>query len=176
MNNEINLMPGKISHTSPNLRKRIILQRISIGLMFIISFLSITLFILIALSPLPSLKQREREEIKRLELFNAMIVKLHRTKDKINQINKILKLRPIYAETISAVSGLLPENVDIEEVHLNNKALSLTIESTSLLSLDQLLERLTPESGKTGPYKKITLVSIKKDFEIGKFVMTIELI
>lgn len=176
MNNEINLMPEARKQTSPVFKKRILLRRISIVLMFFISFLSITLFILIALSPLPSLKQREEDETKRMSFFNEMIIKFRMTKSRINDIAKLLEVRPVYADTINSISNYLPDNAEIIEVHLNEKALSLSIASVSLASLDSFLEKLTAKDNISKNFKKITLVSLKKDFEKGQFVLTIKLI
>ncbi len=176
MNNEINLMPEKAKHTASNLKKHYVVHYVAIGLLFIISFSSVVLFMLIALSPLPSLVQREKDETKRLSFFSEMIVKLQFTKNRVNHVNDILKLRPDYSESIDKIKNQLSENAVIEEIHLSEKVLSVTIVSPSLSVLDQFITHLTEENAISKYYKKITLVSLHKDFEKGRFVMTLELI
>ena len=175
MLNEINLLPGKTKHTSPLLKKRAMLHFIAIGALFTVSFSSIVLFILIALSPLPSLQQREKSEMRRLSFFSEMILKIQLTKERLTNVDNILQKRPVYSKSLKSIKDILPQGAIIEGVSLNEKALSITITSSSLSSLDKFIKTITEKESDNVNYKKIILVSIEQNFEKGKYVLTLEL-
>jgi hypothetical protein len=176
MSDEINLLPGKTKQTSSLLKKRETLRIIAIGSLFAVSFLSIILFMLIALSPLPSLRQREKDEGKRLSFFNDMIVKILLTNDRLTQIKHIFQTRPVYSQPIDVVRKLIPPNAAIEEIHLDNKIVSITISSTSLSPLDEFIRALVSYNTSSRLFRKITLVSLLQNFDKGKYMLTFKLI
>lgn len=176
MNNEINLLPDKTKQASRFLKKREMLHMTSIGILFLVSFLSITLFILIALSPLPSLRQREKDEAKRLSFFNEMIVKILLTKDRITQIKRLFETRLVYSNTLEIVKKHLPPNVLIEEIHTDQKTILVTVTSNSLSPLDQFIGDIVQFNRNEKTFKKIKLISLEQDFEKGKFILTLELV
>lgn len=176
MNEEINLLPGKTKLTSSVLRKRQILHSIALGLLFVVSFLSVTLFILIALSPLPSLREREQEEYKRLTFYNEMIVKLLLTKDRIVNIQDVLKTRSVYSATLQDMGMKVPAGVTMDEVYLENNTLLVTLSSSSLVQIDQFLETLLESYRDSKIFKTIKLVSLQQDFKKGLYKITLEFI
>ena len=176
MNNQINLQLGK-TKSSPSLaKKRAFFHTISISLLFGFAFFSIVLFILISLSPLPSLQEREKVETKRLSFFKDTIVKINLTKERIDNVDKILRDRPTYSQSLLTIKSLLPTEAAINEIHLNDKNLTFTITSKSLLPLDTFLNSLKMESEKGEKFKKITIVTLEKNLDKEVYILVLKLV
>lgn len=176
MSNEINLLLGRKTQPPSFLKRRFLFHSLALGLMFIVSFASVVIFILIALTPLPSLKEREKDEMKRLSFYNEMIGELILTKDRLTEVNHILKKRPTYSLTLETVRKLLPASVSMDETHVNEKVLSLTVSSTSLISLDSFLDQLTMTNSDLKLFRSIKLVSILYNLDKSKYTLTLEVI
>jgi hypothetical protein len=175
MNTEINLLPGRKKHATVLLKKRKTLEIIAVSILFMVSFLSVTLFMFIALSPLPSLRQREKDEIKKMGYFNEMIVKVIYTKNRLTNITQILQKRASIADSVTVVKDMLPENAEIDEIHLDAKKVSITIISTTLSTFDQFLGDFVRMNNETKRFKKVSVMSVMQDFEKGHYALTIDL-
>lgn len=164
MNKGINLLGSKKkSNTAPALKKLRLLRLIAICMLFIVSASSITLFILISLTPLPKLKEQERISQINLSHFSSDITKLQVLKDRLNSISNILSKRPSYDKKIDLIKSNLPHEITIKSLSLEKNSISLEISSQSLLLLDTFLNKLISDSGKDKDFSKITITSLSKE-------------
>lgn len=176
MNDQVNLLDRKAKHASPLTKKRAIFHLFAVGSLFVFAFFSIVLFILIALSPLPSLQEREKTETRRLSFFKDLILKINLTKDRINNVDKILSERPTYAKSLQIIKSIIPPEAAIKEIHLNDKTLTFTISSNSLIPLDTFLNSLKIEGEKEERFKKITIVTLEQNFDKREYILVVKVV
>ncbi len=176
MNDQVNLLIGKTKRTSQLTKKRDIFHFIAVGSLFAFAFFSVALFILIALSPLPSLQEREKIETKRLSFFKDLMLKINLTKDRVNNVDKILRERPTYSSSLQAIKSILPPETTMKEIHLSDKTLTFTVTSNSLVPLDVFLTSLKTKWESEENFKTITIVGLEQNFDKGEYVLVVKLV
>jgi hypothetical protein len=175
MKNQIDLMKNS-SHVLKR-DNHYLLHWLSVGLLFFVSFSAITLFILIALSPLPSLLERESDQVKKLSVYSDSIVKLDLTKKRIGFARQILSERSKYHESIAVIAEILPAGSEITGVEVDEKkALLLTVSATSLMPHELLTESLLRINNEEKVFKKITLESGSYDNDDNNYLLKLKLI
>lgn len=175
MINEINLLHGSTSRKNKLLSKLAAIRMVSMSFLFVISFSSIVLFILIALSPLPSLQQREIEEARTLATFDKKIVKILLTKERLTNAGKILQTRNVRAETLQKLAAQVPGDLTVNSIKLLGKKIEMSVTSKSLANLDTFTANVTEFNKREKRFKKIMLASLILDADSGKYVLSIEL-
>jgi hypothetical protein len=175
MSNEINLLRGSKSHKNTLLNKLSVIRMFSLSFLFLVSFSSIVLFISIALSPLPSLQKRETDEAKSLSLFNEKIVKILLTKERVANITKILKNRPVYTETLRHITAQVPSDLAIDSVKIVGSKIEMNISSSSLGNLDTVTENIKEMNLKEKRFRKIILTGLTLDSNSSRYVVSFEL-
>lgn len=175
MSTEINLLRGKKSRRNALLNKLAMLRMVSLSFLFIVSFSSIVLFMLIALSPLPSLQQRESEESKTMSFFDQKIAKILLTKERITHINGIIKTRPAYAETLQHIRAQVPEDLVVDSVKLVGNKIEVNVSGKTLEKLDSFSTNILKMNGKEKRFKRIMLTGLTLDTDTGRYVMSLEL-
>lgn len=177
MNTKINLIKNEkqeINYTF--IKQAALLHIIAVGMLFVVSFLSVLLFILITLSPLPSLRQREKNESKQLSYFSDSMAKVLLTDDRLTEIKTLLSKRSTYSKIVNPVKSLLPGNTLLEEIRLDNKKAYLTITSPTLEPLNTTVDQLSKLNSSSRQFKQITISSLYHDFEKNKYYLILELI
>lgn len=175
MNSEINLLPNSFQRNAVLTKRLLTLRLIAMVILFMVSFFSIALFISISLSPLPGLREREKEESTRLSFFSDIIVKIHLTKERLIQISGILKERTNFGSSISALQEQLPSDAVIDSVGLSENKLFVTATSKSLLPLDTFIKNILSINSTRKIFSTITLVSMVFDQEKQQYKMVMQL-
>ena len=175
MSIEINLIHGSKSRKNTLLNKIAAIRVFSLSFLFIVSFSSIVLFMLIALSPLPSLQQREKEEAKTLSLFNEKIVKVLLTKERVNHITTVLNTRPVYAETLQKMTAQVPGDIVVDSVKVVGSKIEMNVSSGTLVNLDMFQANMLQLNKKEKRFKKIILTGLTLDADTGKYILSLEL-
>ena len=164
MNKGINLLGSKKkSNIAPAVKKLKLLRLIAVCMLFIVTAFSITLFILIALTPLPKLKEQERISQTNLLNFSADITKLQVVNDRLASISDVLSKRPTYDKKIDLIKSNLPREITIRSLTIEKNSISLDVSSQSLLFLDTFLNKLISDSGKDKDFSQIKLTSLSRE-------------
>lgn len=176
MNNGINLLDYKnrIEVQKNNLQYRK-LRMVSIGLLFTVSTFSVMIFILIALSPLPQLNNQYKTASFNLSNSIADIVKLGLVSERTENIEKIINKRSSYDKIIENLQRKLPGDVEVESLRVNEKDVSLTVVSSSLLRIDDFLNALLIKDNSSEKLPKIVLTKLTIDSEKNKFLANIKI-
>src|SRR5215469_8948196 len=94
MNERINLLePNKDTGASVFLKRLQSMRVVTIGILFLVSATSVMLFILVAISPLPTLQKQLASLEATLAQSKSNIVKLAVVSDQANTANAIVKMR-----------------------------------------------------------------------------------
>lgn len=160
MNNSINLIDykGKLN-TESHVKNQKPLRIIAVGLLFIVSASSIIFFILIAFSPLPTLKRQSEKTAFTLSLSNNDIIKQEIIKKRLGNIKGIIEKRSNFDKLLEYLQNKLPSGVAIDSLFINKGNLSITLASKSLQPIDSFLDALTQEESVT-KFSKVSLTSL----------------
>lgn len=176
MSTEINLLKNRVRAKSSFLTQVLALRAFSLTFLFVVSFSSIILFILVALSPLPDLQEQEKEEIKKLSLFQSRMAKVLFTKERVGHIHTLLQTRPVYAETLQSLEEQLPNEASVDTLHLDKKTVTVSVSSSSLGTLDQFAKDIMKLQTEKKRFSKITLSSLYLNPDNGRYVLDMELL
>lgn len=175
MNNEINLLHTTKKKTNTLLSKLAAIRMFSLSFLFLISFASISLFILIALSPLPSLQQRESDEAKTQSLFHDKVAKILLTKERIADISMILKTRPVIADTLQRLVAQVPDDFTVGNVKFDGEKVEFTVSTSSLAGVDALTANVVAFNKKEKKFSKVTLTGLSLNTDNGQYVVSFAL-
>ncbi len=172
MNNDINLLPSRKSPTRQDSRQLQILRMTAGGLLLIIVTLSVGLFLITALSPLPRLKEEEAALSAELDSVRDKIVRYGVTLSRLDDIDAYVTQRKKYPETLENMQGLVSEEVTVSGIKLEEQLVTLTVSSPSLQSMNDMITSLKFRSEGETLFKNFALSDLKfngteNDYTVG---------
>lgn len=135
---DINLVTNKDS-SSQSKSKLNKFRTISYLLLFIVTVISIFMFILNIRYSLNSVVQKQQSVKNDLSIYNDNIVKLIFLNLRLQDIKSIYSGRTNYQETLDAYLSALPPDITIDNFKIINNEFTFTVNSSSLLSLNDYL-------------------------------------
>ncbi len=176
MSEGINLLePNKNTRPAVFLQRLQTMRVITIGLLFIISVSSVILFILVTLSPLPALQRQEQYLRQTLSASKNDIVKLAIVNGQTTSIEKLLTERKSLDQPLSLVQNKLSSDIVESQIQADNTNIVVTVESSSLQSLDTFLNGLVGYVQEKKAFSKATLVDLTEDATSNKYSVTVQL-
>lgn len=177
MNSGINLLEKKKASIGLlHYQKLRLLRLIAVGLLFLVSTLSIILFLLISFSPLPQLKRQEEQALSTLSQYHPDIAKLYLVNERTDVINNIITKRKYLDKTIGGIQTMLPTGVKVDALSINNNTVSLSVSSGSLELLDIFINSLLNSVQEKKDFSKVTLTSLSVDNQKDLFLITVSLV
>lgn len=176
MNEGINLLESNKKNTSAAFVRQLQTMRtLVIGLLFIVSVSSVILFILIALSPLPTLQNQEQSLQQSLTLSKNDIVKLDLIKERTTSISQFLDKRKKLDQTIQVIESKFTGDATVTAIESTNIGTTVTVESSSLQDLDNFLNGLIVLVQQKKSFSKVTLVDLATDQTNNKYEAIVRL-
>lgn len=176
MSKSINLLGLGTNISIPKVSQKIrILRLCALVFLFFISGVSIILFLLIALSPLPTLQKKEQDVLVQLSQYHTGMAQLLLVNDRMKHSEIILSKRPAYDHTLDTIQERMPSDVAISSLTITKKEASITVASSSLDSLDTFLNNLISATEEKKDFSKVVLTKFFSDEENGAFGLTITL-
>lgn len=157
MNNEINLLPNRKGLTRKNSRQLEILRFTAGGLLLFVAAISIGLFLITALSPLPKLKEEEADLSAQLDAVRLKVVRYGVTLSRLDDIDAYVTQRKKYPEALDNMQGIASEDITVSGVKLEEQLVTLTVSSQSLKSMNDMITSLKFRSEGETLYKNFTL-------------------
>jgi hypothetical protein len=177
MNSRINLL-GQKKQTldTATARKIKVFRTIAMVMLFGVSALSIILFILIAVSPLPALKIQEQQSRDTLANYHPDIAKLALVDDRLRTAVQVLNKRPNFDKMFDTVKEKMPSGIVTTGVSIDGNSISLTVSSPSLSLLDTFLNNLMTAAENKRDFSKVTLASLYLSDDQTSYIMTVTLV
>ena len=176
MNEGINLLnPHKESTPVAFVHRIRIMRIITIGLLFTVSVSAIILFILVALSPLPALQNQEQSLRQTLSQSKNDIVKLTLVNERTSAIDTVLNKRKQLDQVLALIQSTLTGNATVTAIQGDEKSMTLTVESSSLQTLDAFLNGLIGFVQEKKALSRVILVDLTTDEANNQYAVTVHI-
>lgn len=176
MNNAINLLPKtketKTVHHSSRIK---VVRALAMGSLFLVVIFSIVLFILVNFSPLPSLQEEEQERLTEFSRSRPKMAKIVLMNDRLGDISKILKKRTYYNLAIDQMQAELPVDARIDMLKIDKQAISVTVTSGSLLSLENFLENISKLTEQKKFIGQLTLSKLTANTQNAQYSLSLDM-
>ena len=173
--NSINLLKSKQTGRREREEKLLRMLRIASGIsLFIVSFFALVLFILNKTSTLPNLKSQEASYVLNLSSFNTKRAKFLLAEKRVQEIAGILDKRFRFDDAVSTILQKVPADISIKTFALSRKNVTMTMSSSSLRSIDMLLESFAAMTEKKDLFSKITLDGLSADPKSGQYTISLQ--
>ncbi len=176
MNEGINLLePNKKSSSVVILKHLQTTRIIVVSLLFLVSAFSVILFILVAISPLPTLKNQEQSlELNLLQSKND-IAKLALINDRTDGISHFLAKRQMLDQTLGVIESKLSGNSVVSAIQTNSSSIVVTVDSNSLQDLDNFINGLIVLVQQKKDFSQVTLVDLANNQSTNEYEITVKL-
>lgn len=151
------------------------LRLLAVVLLFGVSVSSMILFLLIALSPLPTLKKQESTSLFTLAQFHTDMARLALLNERVENISKIIEKRTDYNKVIDELRNKLPSDSTITGLDIGKKTVSVTVTSQSLASIDAFLSSVIADTGINKSFTHANLNTLSLDPARGTYLLTLDL-
>ncbi len=170
MSKSINLLGIEKQVSAKRISQKIkVLRTIAVSILFLVSGLSIVLFLLIELSPLPTLQKQEQDELAKIAQYHSDIAKYLLIKERLKSSETILAKRSNYDQGLNKIEAKIPEGASITAMKMNRDEFTITVTSTSLTQLDIFLNSLIDAAKKKQDFSKVTLKKFITSQDNGSF-------
>ena len=133
------------------------------------------LFLLITLSPLPALKQKESTSLNALSKYHPDIAKTIILNERMSSITTLMSKRVATNSVIDSVQSKMPAGMSFVNLSIAHKTVQVTSESNSLSLIDTFVNKLVEDSGANKKFVKVTMNSIQYDDQRNRFILQVEL-
>lgn len=174
MNKEINLLSGKRNNRFNEYRALRTARTIAVVFLVIVVVLSLVSFSLNRNSQITATEQQKKIVSSQLFVSQSKIITFLLLKARLHQIDQLFTSHNAFGKILSDIIISLPADVNVDACTINQKKLSVTLSSPSLLSLQLVIDSVTDKLHKKQFFKKITISSLTADPKIGKYILFID--
>lgn len=161
MNNGINLVVKRIDPEVEALQKKIkVFRTIAVVMLTCITLASGVLFVMIAASPLPQLRQEEQRLFASLNESNSTIQRSILIDKQLEHVDSILTSRSELPVTMREILSNTPPSLTIISYTATDDQFEVTIQATSLSEIDSFFNSLRVLAEQEKIYRNITLETL----------------
>lgn len=121
---------------------------------------SIILFILLQASPISSLREEQEQLSAALNTQNQKIQNEILINNQLDYVGEILGSRSDLSDIMSVILSVLPPTISISSYQSANGIIEMTLQSSSLIDLENFFDQITALSQAGDVYKKIIVSNI----------------
>lgn len=174
MNRDINLIQGENKTNISRKNKTVILRWISLVFLFFVAFFSILLFILSSRLSIKDVKNSEAQTLQKILVLKDKSAKYNLLNDRLKIIVNILNTRAKYTVTLNTILEQMPPNVLMKSLVLDKNDISLSANSSSLLSLNSFLNNMTKITLEKHVIKDISIEGLTVDKQTGTYSLSLK--
>lgn len=163
MNANINLLLHTDEESLKRKRRIKILNFVAVAALLGVGLISLSLFILIQAANSESIKKQQEDVLGKASQFQSRQAKLFILNNRVENIEKILKIRKDIAKTMRGLLTKIPGNLSIDDFEVDDKSVIITGQSKSLSAIGEFINNLTDMVHKKEIIKSLTLNSLSLD-------------
>lgn len=178
MNEHVNLLSNTGGRNYASIITKLrILRLIAISGLFLIGAFSIMLFLIIAFSPLPRLRQEEQRYIADLKTGENRVKmdKYYFINSRLRDIDKLLSQRPNIVASYELIEHSFTPTTTVNFLDITDTAITLNVSSPNLADVEQAIEKLQQQVKNNKRIKSLTLSSISFDAKQNAYEMIVTL-
>jgi len=130
---------------------------IGVGLTSLIIFISIQV-----INP-ESIRREQEGVLRKMSQFQSRQTKLFVLSNRVENIDKILKIRKNFAKIMSGLLAKIPSNLSIDDFEVDDKSVIIAGQSKSLFTIGEFINNLTDMVREKQIIKSLTLNSLTLD-------------
>lgn len=163
MSTDINLLL-RTDEESLKRKKRIkILNFAGAASLIGVGLISLAIFILIQTINSSGIRKEQEDVLKRMSQLQSRQVKLFVVNNRVENIDKILKIRKDLAKTTGGLLAKIPSQLSIDNFEVDSRSIIMTGQSKSLWAIGEFINNLTDMVRKKEIIKSLTLSSLLLD-------------
>lgn len=164
MSSEINLLYSKRQLRRYRLAVKVRLIRyIALGILFLVTIVSVGFFMLVVASPLPSLKKQETQLTQGLTQSKEEIRQQTLISLRMNDIATITKKRSQYDQVLNTLSSKLPDGTSLVDFSAEKKQVTLIANSADVTDLETYMKTLSSLVASKTMFSRVFLDSLSVD-------------
>lgn len=173
MSTEINLLPHKSLSVFSHERMLVYTKVVAIVALIITVCLSILVFLINRDPTLQELDSQQKTLLTQLSVLHTKTAKDLIILDRLKRIQSLIKSRGSVDVTIAQINDQVPDGASVTEFALDNKTLTLSLTSSSLIPMGQFIDNMTKLVSSKKVVKQITIQGLITDEKGGKYTMTV---
>lgn len=142
--------------------------------LFVVGGLSAVLFLIIASSPLQSLRQQEQEAASTLNANQAKFGKYLLIKNQLASIQSLLDTRPNLSASIDIFISLIPAEITVSSVAVTEKTLAFDVTTQSLSAIETFFTKIHEKVANNEVPSSISTSPIAYNPTSGQYGFTID--
>lgn len=163
MSTDINLLLPRDEESLKRKKRIKILNLTGAASLLGVGLISLAIFILIQAIDPSGVRKEQDDVLRRLSQFQSRQVKLFVLNNRIENIDKILKIRKDLSKTTSGILAKIPRDLSVDNFEADDKLVAITGQSRSLLAIGEFINNLTDMVRKKEIIKSLTLNSLILD-------------
>lgn len=172
MKNEINLLPQKKTGARKSNKQVRLLRMLTIGSLVVIVGLSVGVFLITALSPLPGLKKDEEQKAQEFAALRLKTTKYVLTQERLTSASELLSKRVDYAKIIRYLTSEQIPDLVYSSVKFSQGNVQLTVSSPSLSSVKGYIDLLKAKNDQK-LFKGLALSELRFDDQTNVYTVTV---
>lgn len=156
-------------------KKRIkILNIIATVSLVSVCLMSVGIFISVNIINIGSIKRRWNDAQMQMAQFQGRQSKLFIINNRVENVDKILKIRKDFAKVTNSLISKMPSQFSIDNLEINNGSVIISGQSMSLSAIGELVNNLTDMARKKEIIKSLTLSSLVLDQSRGIYQISVK--
>lgn len=173
MNSDINL----VSKNKINPGKRKIIKRLRYVAAFSLAFvlvIAILLFIVNALNSPTQVKKDKDAVLAKISGMNKKAVNYNLASERLLSISEIINSRTKHNDLIRLMLKDKPEDVTTQALLVDSNSVSLTLNSSSLLTINNYMKTLIKLSSENKSFTNLTIESLSTNSRTGQYTLSLK--
>ncbi|MBI2028731.1 MAG: hypothetical protein HYT07_03940 [Candidatus Levybacteria bacterium] len=163
MNTNINLVLPQDKDFLEQQKKIRIANIIAISSPIMIGIVSLIVFLFTQSINPTGIKRQQEDTMSQISELQDRSIKLSIINNRLDNISGLLKNRGDLSESINSLLSIMPIEIAIQNLEIDNKRLTLTVSSTSLRAIDELINNLIAMAEKREVISSISLGTLTFD-------------
>ena len=163
MSTNINLLLRTDEESLKQKRRIKILNFTAVASLIGVGLISLGIFILIQIVNPESLKKEQEDMLGRISQFQNRQVKLFVLNNRVENIEKILKIRKDLSKAMNGLLAKIPSNFSIDTFEIDDKMVIIAGQSNSLFTIGEFINNLTDMVHNKEIIKSLMLNSLVMD-------------
>lgn len=173
MSNNINLIKGRNTKKFREEKNIRFFRIISVLSLIVVGSISAGLFFLHTNIPIALIEKEEADQKKSLDQLRETATKLLITQNRIKDITSIIDKRELLDTVLGDLAQSIPGNTRVTSLNLDGKNFSLTVNSSSLSSLDKVITGLVEMAETKKIFTKITFEGLSIEPKQGDYIVSL---